>query len=518
MMKMKLAKTAAALLATVLLGAAYSFAASNPRESVVAINASAANTVYGATSEYKSGRFYKNLKALTLTGDQACDTLAVALSQLGYHEGDSERDFGGESLDGSRDFVEYNVLYGKLDNGQGNGMSYGYYWCASFVNWCLRQAGVGEEASAGAEVSCERWIAACRESGIYNSKSGYIPQSGDMIFFRDLNSSRSATHIGLVLYSDGSEVYTIEGNTSDGSGYSEDGEYVALKSYELSSAYIVGYASPEYDGTDRGKGIDYSGDFLTKGEYIISSDTKLYSTDKLNRESKEELEAFSLVVVTEVGQEYLRIRQGAQSRYIKRDGSAVQATTYEKVYTVEYLNENGVPMYMPQYRVSGQEKSTYTNTPKRDKSGFVGWRMPQEPDKTFYPGDKLPILDGDIKLSPVWDDNFYVVYFKDPDGIIIKECYGYYGDPVEPPAPPEAPQGYVFYGWGAEVDKSIKGNASYTAVFISEDELAAVGGETESSAGVSADFGCAAVSGGVISVTAASVALFGIVFKRKKPR
>ncbi len=499
MMRKRFARTAAAFLAAITLGTA----ASIVNAPVMAIEASAADSAYDMTSEYKSGRFYRNLSSLTLTGDGAHDTLAVALSQVGYHEGDSEAELDGESSDGSKDFVEYNVLYGKLGDAQGGGLSYGYYWCASFVNWCLRQAGVSEAVTAGAEVSCERWLQACREGGIYNSKNGYLPSSGDMIFFRDIGSSRSATHIGLVLSCDGTRVYTVEGNTSGGNGYSENGEYVALKSYELSNAYIAGYASPKYEGRGTGKTIDYSGDFLTKGEYISTDKLSVYRSTGLEEETGAFISAFSVFDVTEVGKDHLKIKSGELTGYIKRDGSAVQATTHEKVFTINYLNDDGDMIYFPQYRVSGQAKNTYTNTPKRDKSGFVGWRLE---DSILSAGGKLPTVDRDITLTSVWDDTLYTVCFKTADGTELCELSGYYGDPVEPPTP-QAPEGYIFTGWDTEVSAVIQGNITYTAAFVPEGELDPVSAEP---------YGCTAAASGILSVAALCAALGTLVFRKKE--
>ena len=214
MTKKRFAKVFACLLAVIVAGGVY--AALGGDADIVALETSAAAAKYNMTNEYKSGRFYKNLTSLSLSGDGARDTVAIAMSQVGYHEGDGESDFDGETNTGTKDFVEYNVLYGKLDNNQGNGMSYGYYWCASFVNWCLRQAGVPESATAGVEVSCQRWFADCKAEGIYRSKGGYIPKLGDIIFFKDKGSAVDSTHVGLVRYSDGNYVYTVEGNTSNG--------------------------------------------------------------------------------------------------------------------------------------------------------------------------------------------------------------------------------------------------------------------------------------------------------------
>ncbi len=511
-MKKKFAKLAVLFSAAAVLISLASFA----DVSHMSFEVSAADSVYEMTKDYRSGKFYKNFTGLTLTGDEAHDTIAIALSQVGYHEGDSQGEMDGESSDGSRDFVEYNVLYGKLDNAQGNGLSYGYYWCASFVNWCLRQAGVGEADSGGAEVSCERWIASCRESGIYNSKSGYFPKSGDMIFFRDVGSSRSATHIGLVLYSDGAKVYTVEGNSSSSGDYSENGEYVALRSYELGSRYIVGYASPRYHGAEKAKRIDHSGNFFTKGEYISLSDMKIYSSSECDGISLSKINKNSIFTVTEAGQGCFKIKQGSKDGYIKNSGSVIQVTTHEKVYKVEYVNENGFPMYTPQYRVSGQEKRVYTNIPEKSKSGFVGWRASYDSSVILSPKDKLPIMDSDIKLTAVWDDKLYSVRFLSADGEVIKEYRGYYGDILEPPEAPSAPEGYVFFGWGADYCGAVKRDASYIVTYISEEELAAVGGESESASASSPRSGCISSAPALPLAEISAAAAIALFSKRKK--
>lgn len=212
--------------------------------------AQAANETYDMSEQFKSGKFYDNFKKVAISGHGAADTVAMALSQIGYHEGDSDKDLDGLNGEGSRDFVEYNVLYGMIDNNQGNGVSYGYSWCASFINWCLRQAGVGEECSGGDSfISCWKWRKACIENNIYEEKQGYAPQMGDIIFFKDVYDPSikvDASHVGLVLFSDNAAVYTIEGNTNAKRGFEASGDNVAVKSYSLNSEYIVGYGTPNY--------------------------------------------------------------------------------------------------------------------------------------------------------------------------------------------------------------------------------------------------------------------------------
>ena len=210
----------------------------------------AAEPTYEVSESYKNSKFYKNLINTPLTGNQAADVIAVALSQLGYHEGNGEEEMDGLSPDGSLDFVEYNRLYGAIYDHGLKDYTHGYYWCASFANWCLRQAGV-EEAQSGGDsfISCWKWRKACIESGIYHEKEGYVPKQGDVIFFKDINDPTievSSSHVGLVICSDGEKVYTVEGNSSANVEFEAAGDNVATKSYTLDSPYIVGYATPNY--------------------------------------------------------------------------------------------------------------------------------------------------------------------------------------------------------------------------------------------------------------------------------
>ena len=453
-------------------------AAGGRNSAPMVLDAGAVYEAYGMTSEYKSGRYYQNLVSLSLSGDQSRDVIAIALSQLGYHEGNSDADFSGEKKEGSRDFVEYNVLYGKLDNDQGNGLSHGYYWCASFVNWCFRQAGIPEEATAGAEVSCQRWINDCKSQGIFVSKSGYVPREGDMIFFKDNGSSVDSTHVGLVRYSDGNKVYTVEGNTSNGGEYSSNGEYVALKSHSLSSSYIVGYVSPKYTENKSAQRVDRSSGFFSAGQYISLEELSVFYDSNVLGDLNKSIPSHTVFTVTDAEGDALKVSYNGVEGYVEVTDSVIQLTTSQNVYTVNYLNEEGQQIFMTQYCVEGQEKSIYSNSPKREKSGFVGWKSTGS-DKILSPGESLGVINEDVALTSVWDENYYIVTFKDADGTVISQAHGYYGTEYDIPEPPKAPEGFVFFGWGDGADGIIRGNASYTAEFVSEDELESVVADTE---------------------------------------
>ena len=137
---------------------------------------------------------------LPLTGDNRYDVVNVAITQLGYHEGDSDDDMHGTSK-GGRNFVEYNVLFGKVDNGEGNGTSYGYMWCASFVNWVLRAANVDTELT-GQFISCASWLNFFEGKGqFYARETGYVPTTGDIIYYKGSRTNARSNHIGKSLLS-----------------------------------------------------------------------------------------------------------------------------------------------------------------------------------------------------------------------------------------------------------------------------------------------------------------------------
>ena len=81
--------------------------------------AASPNTSNMSTS-YQSGPYYTKLMQVQLTGNQITDLIAVAASQLGYHESNSASDLTGTGT-GTGNCTEY---------GRFNGTN-GYAWCAS---------------------------------------------------------------------------------------------------------------------------------------------------------------------------------------------------------------------------------------------------------------------------------------------------------------------------------------------------------------------------------------------------
>lgn len=133
---------------------------------------------------------------------------------------------------GNQDIVDIALAQVGNVGGQPYWSWYGFSsrveWCACFVSWTLNQAGYSEPK-----------FAACQSQGVpYFSSNGRWADSnyediapGDVIFF-DWDGDGSANHVGIVIGTDGSRVYTVEGNSGDA---------CKIKDYDLNSSVIMGY-------------------------------------------------------------------------------------------------------------------------------------------------------------------------------------------------------------------------------------------------------------------------------------
>ena len=101
-------------------------------------------------------------------------------------------------------------------------------WCACFVSWCYGQAGLSEPRFAACQSQGIPWFTS---HGQWGARGYENIAPGDAIFF-DWDLDGSADHVGLVIGTDGSRVYTVEGNSGDA---------CKIKSYSLDYACIKGY-------------------------------------------------------------------------------------------------------------------------------------------------------------------------------------------------------------------------------------------------------------------------------------
>ena len=101
-------------------------------------------------------------------------------------------------------------------------------WCACFVSWCYGQSGRTEPRFAGCQSQGVPWF---QSHGQWGARGYENIAPGDAIFF-DWDLDGSADHVGIVIGTDGSRVYTVEGNSGDA---------CKIKSYDLNYQSIKGY-------------------------------------------------------------------------------------------------------------------------------------------------------------------------------------------------------------------------------------------------------------------------------------
>ena len=108
-------------------------------------------------------------------------------------------------------------------------------WCATFVSAVSIRCGLTDILPM--ECSCERLIGLFGELDCWQEDDNYTPLPGDIIFY-DWDEKRLgdctgwADHVGIVEKTEGSTVYTVEGNSSNA---------VNQRSYSINNGTIMVY-------------------------------------------------------------------------------------------------------------------------------------------------------------------------------------------------------------------------------------------------------------------------------------
>ena len=149
---------------------------------------------------------------------------------------DSESLDGVEFVNGTRPGNPELVELAKRQVGNVGGQPYwSWYgfnsrveWCACFVSWCYGQMGLSEPRFAACQSQGIPWF---QSHGQWGARGYDNLAPGDAIFF-DWNLDGRADHVGIVIGTDGSRVYTVEGNSGDA---------CKIRSYDVNYECIKGY-------------------------------------------------------------------------------------------------------------------------------------------------------------------------------------------------------------------------------------------------------------------------------------
>lgn len=169
----------------------------------------------------------------------AADAIAIATSQVGYHEGKSNGHWNNDQ--------KYS------DQLPGFAWSDKQPWCDTFANWCFWQAGVAVAVGAQS-AGCLASVAAYKKAGRFTD----YPGIGFQVFY----GTGGGTHTGIVYNYDDTYIYTIEGNTNDDGSAEGDGVYKKKRLRKV--AYVYGYGVPYYKGKAKSADPKWNGKELSK--------------------------------------------------------------------------------------------------------------------------------------------------------------------------------------------------------------------------------------------------------------
>ena len=193
---------------------------------------------YTPSAGYASSVYYRNIRELALTGNQRLDIVNAALTQVGYHEGDSAAELGGGNASGSRNYSEYGYWFGKYVLGNSGGFFYD--WCAMFVSWCARQVRIPESIINNAT------YAHAGSGGYYfhvtyHARGTYSPKPGDLVFYDWANTDRQWDHVGILAFIENGVMHVAEGNADDS---------VRIRVISASHPEVQGFGVPAYTSAD----------------------------------------------------------------------------------------------------------------------------------------------------------------------------------------------------------------------------------------------------------------------------
>jgi len=184
-------------------------------------------------------------------GNTVNKVINYALSQVGYLEkesGDKKYLYDKKANAGYNNYTMYGYEMHKL---YPEVMDYPAAWCDCFVDYCFYQcygiANAKKLLGGNFDDYTKSSVNLYKDKNAFYLRSETVPQLGDQIFFSKNGLLSGVYHTGLVVNVENGYVYTVEGNTSNGTEVDPNGGAVCQKSYSVNNSKIYGYGRPPYD-------------------------------------------------------------------------------------------------------------------------------------------------------------------------------------------------------------------------------------------------------------------------------
>ena len=168
--------------------------------------------------------------------------VALAISQIGYHEKANNSGLYTSGNNGSGNFNKYAYEIDHNYPGYFNGSKNGYEWCTSFVSWCFL-TNFGDNAThAMLHTPKNSMAAGCVYAVQYFKNAGAYcstPKVGDQWFKKD--SDGDPCHTGIVVAVNGSQFDVVEGNKNN---------QVERNTYNVGGYSTHGFGRPDWSAVE----------------------------------------------------------------------------------------------------------------------------------------------------------------------------------------------------------------------------------------------------------------------------
>ena len=171
----------------------------------------------------------KRIEINSTPGKLAGALIETAKREIGYLEKKSNADLNDKTKNaGSGNYTKYGAWYGNN----------GTFWCAMFVAWCVKEAGISytnkyEKSMPAGGMYINSYCPTIVDYAVKEKKwvSKGNPKVGDLVFL-DWQPNGYADHIAIVYAIEGNKILTIEGNRDNA---------VGTASYSITENTVLGY-------------------------------------------------------------------------------------------------------------------------------------------------------------------------------------------------------------------------------------------------------------------------------------